>query len=199
MNRRWMIPLLTTLLITLLGWLVLAGGVLAQDNPPAGNQSTGDLMSRVDWWVIAGGGAPSMGAGVTLNDTLGQPVIGSSSGGDVGLAAGYWASCVAAAAGVPVVTVALDDVNPANVVLTWEPNTANARYQVWVSTDPYFDPDHPGGVTPIVTTATTYADAGAATNPVNHFYVVRGLNACGAPSADSTRKGEFTFGLTPGN
>jgi hypothetical protein len=152
----------------------------------------------VDWWVIAGGGAPSTGTGVALNGTLGQPIIGPSSSGTAGLVAGYWASCVAAAAVVPVATVALDTVNAANVVLTWPADPANARYQVWISTDPYFDPDHPGGVTPIVTADATYTDIGAAADLVNHFYVVRGLNPCGVPSANSGRTGEFTFGLTPG-
>jgi len=35
-------------------------------------------------------GGPSSGGSVALNDTLGQPVIGPSSSGDVGLNAGYW-------------------------------------------------------------------------------------------------------------
>jgi uncharacterized repeat protein (TIGR01451 family) len=44
----------------------------------------------VDWWVFASGGAPSSGGAVAMADTLGQPVIGPSSGGDVALQAGYW-------------------------------------------------------------------------------------------------------------
>jgi hypothetical protein len=44
----------------------------------------------IDWWVIAGGGGPSSGTAVALNDTLGQPVIGPSSGNGVSLGAGYW-------------------------------------------------------------------------------------------------------------
>jgi hypothetical protein len=46
--------------------------------------------SAVEWWVISGGDGPSSGSSVALNDTLGQPVIGLSSSGDVGLSAGYW-------------------------------------------------------------------------------------------------------------
>ena len=76
-------------LVVLLGTgVALGGGVaLAQGGGPA-----------VDWWVIAGGGGPPGGTGVTLNDTLGQPVIGPSSGaGSIRLAAGYWTgSCLAA-------------------------------------------------------------------------------------------------------
>ena len=93
---------------------------------------------------------------------------------------------------MPAVTVTRDD---DDVVLAWDADPASARYQVWVSTDPYFDPD---GVAPsVVTPDLGYTDAGAAASLVNHFYVVRGVNACGAASASSERKGEFTFGLTP--
>jgi len=46
--------------------------------------------SAVEWWVVSGGGGPSTGAGVALNDTLGQPIIGASSGGNVTLGSGYW-------------------------------------------------------------------------------------------------------------
>jgi uncharacterized repeat protein (TIGR01451 family) len=44
----------------------------------------------IDWWVFASGGAPSSGPAVEMDDTLGQAVIGPSSGGDVALHAGYW-------------------------------------------------------------------------------------------------------------
>ena len=46
--------------------------------------------SAVEWWVVSSGGGPSTSAGVALNDTLGQPIIGASSGGNVTLGAGYW-------------------------------------------------------------------------------------------------------------
>lgn len=52
----------------------------------------------IDWWVLAGGGAPATGDGdrVVLNDTLGQPIVGPSSGGGgrVILSAGYWSGAV---------------------------------------------------------------------------------------------------------
>ncbi len=167
--------------------LLLIGAVIALAN-------SGD--PAVGWWVISGSGAPSSGTGVTLDDTLGQPIIGATGGGDITLRDGYWVACVAAPAVAPIVTVACSG---ADVVLTWMADPANARYQVWVSTDPYLDPDNPGGVTPIVTADTTYTDTGAAASLINHFYVVRGLNACAVASANSARVGEFTFGLTPGN
>jgi len=46
----------------------------------------------IDWWVFSGGGGTSSGGDITLNDTIGQPVIGSSSGEGVNLEAGYWVS-----------------------------------------------------------------------------------------------------------
>jgi hypothetical protein len=46
--------------------------------------------TAVDWWVVAGGGAPSSADSITMNGTLGQPVVGLSSDGDVSLEAGYW-------------------------------------------------------------------------------------------------------------
>ena len=162
---------------------LLAAGIAFAQEPPA-----------IDWWVVTGGGAPSSGGNITLNDTFGQPLVGPSGGGELTLGAGYWTRCIAAAAVAPVVAIARDD---ADVVLTWPANPANAQYQVWISTDPYFNPDNPGGMTPIITASTTVTDTDAAAGLENHFYVVRGLNACAAASADSGRTGEFSFGLTP--
>lgn len=176
---------LRTILTALALLLLVVSGVSAQGSGPA-----------VDWWAIAGGGAPSTATGVTLNDTLGQPVVGPASGGTAGLTDGYWSACVAAAAAVPDLGAARDD---GDVVLAWDADPANSQYQVWLATDAYLDPDNPGGVTPIVTADTTYTDDGAADSLENHFYVLRGLNACGAASANSERKGEFTFELTPGS
>ena len=44
----------------------------------------------IEWWVFGSGGVPSSSAAVSMEDTLGQPVIGPSSGGDVALQAGFW-------------------------------------------------------------------------------------------------------------
>ena len=44
----------------------------------------------INWWVVAGGGAPSTGGTAAVNDTVGQPIVGASSSGGVGLGAGYW-------------------------------------------------------------------------------------------------------------
>jgi hypothetical protein len=69
-----------TTLIIIIGivTLFIAGTALALSNPD------------VDWWVISGGGGSSSGDVITVSDTIGQPVVGSSSGGDFSLEAGYW-------------------------------------------------------------------------------------------------------------
>jgi len=74
MNKRHTSVLATAFLCGLLA----ASIALAQGTP------------TINRWVISGGGTPSSGGNVTLNDTLGQPVIGPSSSGNVWLGAGYW-------------------------------------------------------------------------------------------------------------
>ncbi|RPI54371.1 MAG: DUF11 domain-containing protein, partial [Chloroflexi bacterium] len=51
----------------------------------------------IPWEVLSGGGAPSTGPGVTLNGTLGQPMIAPSSAAGLSLGAGYWYGDVQAA------------------------------------------------------------------------------------------------------
>ena len=76
MNKRTILALIVVL--ALAG--SMAGIALAQSDGAA-----------VDWWVVAGGGAPTGEGTIALNDTLGQPIVGPSSGdGDVALGAGYW-------------------------------------------------------------------------------------------------------------
>lgn len=163
--------------------LLLTGVTLAGSGP------------AVDWWVIGGGGGPSSSLRLTLNATLGQPFVDTSSAGSTSLSAGYWVACAASAAVAPTVSIAS---SLPDVVLNWGANAANAHFEVWVSTSAYLDPDSPGSETPEITAGTQYTDAGAGSSLVNHFYVVRGVNACGAPSGNSDRKGEFTYQLVAG-
>jgi uncharacterized repeat protein (TIGR01451 family) len=81
----------TALALGLLGCLVILGAALAVEATPA-----------IGWWVFGSGGAPSSSGAVTMNDTLGQPVIGRSSSGDVSLHAGYW---YVHEAGLPVLAI----------------------------------------------------------------------------------------------
>ena len=73
---------LAALSLLLLAGLSLAGIVWAASSDGA----------AVDWSVLSGGGAPAeFGSGhLALNGTLGQTAIGSSSGTDADLGAGFW-------------------------------------------------------------------------------------------------------------
>jgi|GEM_PF-2559652 len=73
---------LTALLVALFGGALLVCAtvtVLAQGG-----------LAGIGWWVAAGGGGASGGGGVHIDDTLAQPIVGASTGGNVALGAGYW-------------------------------------------------------------------------------------------------------------
>lgn len=67
-------------------WSLSVALLLALAIPVALAQQAAELP----WEVIGGGGAPSAGPGVTLNGTLGQPMIGPSTAAGTDLGAGYW-------------------------------------------------------------------------------------------------------------
>ncbi len=159
---------------------------------PALPAATGYTLERA---VVGAGGAHATATGFALDATGGQPAAGLLTGPNLELQGGFWHGCSAAAPVAPVVRVARsgDD-----VIVSWDAVSADVQYQVWVSTNPYFDPDSPGGVAPIITALTNYPDYGAAASLENHFYVVRGVNACGVVSGNSARRGEFTFELIEG-
>ena len=64
--------------IALLSCMFIAAGVLSNGN------------SDIEWWVFGGGGGQVSGGEVTLNASLGQPIIGISSGDSISLEAGFW-------------------------------------------------------------------------------------------------------------
>jgi hypothetical protein len=78
MTRRLKILLILCLAVCLL--LGAAQAVLAAGSPGIG------------WWVLSAGGGPAGAGGITLNATLGQPVVGASSAGTIVLQSGYWAT-----------------------------------------------------------------------------------------------------------
>jgi len=84
---------LRTLVVVLLIGLLLAVALLAGHGALA--QGSGPV---VDWWVVAGSGDSFDGTDgdVVLQDTLGQPIVGPSSGagGQVALSAGYWTGAI---------------------------------------------------------------------------------------------------------
>lgn len=147
--------------------------------------------------VVAGGGQHSAGEGYELDATAGQPAAGRTAEDTVELVlhAGFWSACLADAPVPPAVSMTRAG---SDVVLDWTAPPEDVAYYLWVSEDPTLAPDDAAGVTPVLTDLTTYTDPAAAGSLINHFYLLRGLNDCGAASGDANRTGEFTFGLTPG-
>jgi len=47
-------------------------------------------LPSVKWYVIGGGGGPVVNGKIEMNGTIGQPVVGWVSEGDLGLYSGYW-------------------------------------------------------------------------------------------------------------
>jgi hypothetical protein len=68
------------LLVILLGGLLVTGVVLAR----------GAITYAIGWRVIAGGGGPAQSGSYRLNGTVGQGVVGSSTGANYQQGAGYW-------------------------------------------------------------------------------------------------------------
>jgi hypothetical protein len=191
-KRRNAVTLSGTLLILFSASLLIAS---AQGTP------------TVDWWVIAGGGAPSSGGGgsVSLNDTLGQPVIGSATGsGGVALVDGYWPGAGQAAPLGVTDLRASRAVTVTVVQLDWTAVTKNeygegitATYNVYRALDqPYFNPvtAHHSGIPGLTDT-----DSGVIGDTTHSYYYVIRAFKDGAASATSNRVGVFSFPLVPGS
>jgi hypothetical protein len=80
------------------------------------------------------------------------------------------------------------------VLLQWTAVTGAAKYRVYRSTEPYFEPDPWAGSNLLgESTSTSYTDPVGAGDPnTNHFYVVRAYRACWE-SGDSARVGAFDY------
>ena len=75
MDKKVKIALALALVVCLLG----AAVVIAATTGP-----------QITWDVVAGGGGVSSSGNVQVMDTIGQPVVGDSSGGNATLNAGFW-------------------------------------------------------------------------------------------------------------
>jgi hypothetical protein len=67
------------LAIAFLCFVLIAAGVLVNNT------------YEIDRWVLSSGGGQASGETVTLDATLGQPIVSASSGGSIILKAGFWA------------------------------------------------------------------------------------------------------------
>lgn len=91
-------------------------------------------------------------------------------------------------------------------VLTWAHSPANARYEVWRHTIPYYDPTDPGSgalklqdVYPLgspVTVSITDPEGGSQSDD-NFYYVIRAVNSAGAWVSSRTT-GRVSYPLVPG-
>lgn len=190
MKRQTIVALLVGLAL-----LISAVGVASAQDP------------TVPWWVIAGGGAPSGGAGdsILLNDTLGQPIVGPSGGGAVDLDAGYWqqrygpaavTGLQASVAAGPLLRLDWDEVTLDTVGHT----ISGVTYNVYRDQDaPYFAPgDTPCNPAPLADLTFTDPDATVLTSAAHGtYYVVVALHG-GLAAAPSDRVGAFVFMLAPG-
>ena len=73
--KRKTVALLTVVFI----WLVISAAALAASE---------GLNSS--WWTVDGGGGPSSGGAFVLDGTIGQPDVGTMTGGRFSLSGGYW-------------------------------------------------------------------------------------------------------------
>ena len=83
----------------------------------------------------------------------------------------------------------------ADAMLSWEPEPGSmGGYRLWQGDTPYFAPSDEG-VNGMKTAVNSWRDTGVAASPDNHFYMASSINNCEENSANSARKGEFTFML----
>jgi hypothetical protein len=154
----------------------LVTGALAQGSAPA-----------IDWRVVAGGGGESGEAGrVMIDSTLGQPIIGPSSGKSISLEAGYWYG----AEGPTAVTLSAFTAawNGDDVVVMWETamEIDTVGFSVWRSeardsgyvrvNDTLIPSASPGGVWG---SAYSYTDSGV-TPGTTYYYKLEELEVGGA-------------------
>ena len=106
-----------------------------------------------------------------------------------------------------VAAAALVSQDQSNVVLTWQHAEANARYEVWRDTVPYFDPNNPGAETtkvgnvdpPFSSDVLSLTDYSIIQGTASrYFYIIRAFNAADA-WADSSGVGVFSFAIQAGN
>jgi hypothetical protein len=73
-------------------WFILGAALLLGLAGVSSGAAQSASNTVVNWWVMAGGGAPASAGTVSLNSTLGQPITGgsASSDGSIALGAGYW-------------------------------------------------------------------------------------------------------------
>jgi len=178
--------------------LLWSGGPCRAQEPDTGATSVPAAPAGVyelRTWTVNGGGVSFNNAGgYTLGGTIGQPDAGTPrSNADYTLLGGFWRPACSAAS-VPVTISRSDN----DVILAWTHDTDNQAYYVHRSTAPYFTPSPATRVGLVTASPWEYRDLDVLGDvDVNYTYAVR--PACGAAWVDTGHRGEFEFGLTPGN
>lgn len=54
------------------------------------NLAQATAVATVDWWTIGAGGGGSSAGGVSLNGTIGQPLVGRGLAGNIEVCSGFW-------------------------------------------------------------------------------------------------------------
>ncbi len=101
----------------------------------------------------------------------------------------------------PLVNIELTGANNDDVLLSWIDKPANSGgYAVYRNQTPYFTADTGTLHATLAAGSTSTVDNGAAGSAnANYFYIVRGLNNCGAASDYTQQVGAFDFGIVPGS
>ena len=184
----------------MIGLLAFAAGAGPAPAAPAGSPAAGP---EVTWWVIGGGGGAASGGGITLDDTLGQPVIGPAGGGSVTTNAGYW-QAPAAPAAVPGLRGSRVS---GRVQLDWTAVTSDVYraplgdvvYRVYRAVEvPYFTPGAPPYAEGLAGTTYTDTDPGVIGNTAHSTYYVVTAVSGGLEAAPSNRVGVMAYRLVPG-
>ena len=179
-------------------WHITSNNVSGFDVDVTLPYAAADGGSRVCKWL---GGTGSVGwdcadAADTAhveNNSVTRQQVSSFSDWTVGAA-----TCPTAV--TPTASIELTGANNVDVLLNWDDDAANSGgYAVYRSQTPYFTPDAATLHTTLAAGSTSTVDNGAAGSAsVNYFYIVRGLNSCGAASAYTQQLGAFDFGIVPG-
>ena len=188
-------PIFAVLIAGLALLLTTAGGASAGSDP------------ENPWWVIAGGGGSASGGNITLDDTLGEAIIGASAGDGVALDAGYWQQLYGPAAVTGLRAIVVIETSQRKVRLEWTAvgsdtvghTIAGVTYNVYRDQNlPYFPPGA-SSATGLTSPTWTDPDATVLTLPAHGTYYVVEAVYNGLTAAPSNRVGACVFALVPGS
>ena len=54
------------------------------------NFALATAATTIDWWTVGSGGGGSSAGGISLNGTIGQPLVGNNTAGNIEACSGFW-------------------------------------------------------------------------------------------------------------